>query len=189
MASNTFPALLPWCQPIQASVRAIARCPICKKLRISRIPIMSFLTRSRFTLLLLLLGSLIFTACAPAPESETAAPVATEDKETEAATAIPEPEQTAAELEVVELAIAPQPVQITGTAEITFVLFDSYLTEPFVMLEDTAGFVNRDFEFELSLASQTIGPLIRAEDDCGFEPLEQKYQKKMFLFVFPPWFF
>ncbi|MDA1217397.1 MAG: hypothetical protein O3B38_04325, partial [Chloroflexi bacterium] len=43
-----------------------------------------------------------------------------------------------------------EPVKITGTAEITFPLFERYLVEPYVLLEDAAGFVNRDFEFELA---------------------------------------
>ena len=32
-----------------------------------------------------------------------------------------------------------EPVQIVGSAEITFFLFEDYLVEPFVMLEDQAG--------------------------------------------------
>ena len=52
-----------------------------------------------------------------------------------------------------------EPVKITGIAEITFPLFESYLVEPYVLLEDAAGFVNRDFEFELAPENQVMGPL------------------------------
>ena len=67
------------------------------------------------------------------------------------------PTSTPAEAEPQTARGADEPVQIVGTAEITFILFEAYLTEPFVMLEDEAGFVHRDFEFVAALASQVLG--------------------------------
>ena len=58
-----------------------------------------------------------------------------------------------------------EPVQIIGTANITFFLFEDYLVEPFVMLEDEAGFVRRDFEFIIPPANQILGPLTRTGEN------------------------
>ncbi|MFQ5407880.1 MAG: peptidase S41, partial [Anaerolineales bacterium] len=60
---------------------------------------------------------------------------------------------------------ADEPIQVSGTAEITFFLFDAYVSEPFVLLEDLAGFVNRDFEFEIAPADQIVGPLFNTSED------------------------
>lgn len=57
-----------------------------------------------------------------------------------------------------------EPVKITGIAEITFPLFESYIVEPYVLLEDEAGFVNRDYGFELAPEKQVVGPLRKDSD-------------------------
>ncbi len=57
-----------------------------------------------------------------------------------------------------------EPVKITGIAEITFPLFESYIVEPYVLLEDEAGFVNRDYGFELAPENQVMGPLRKDSD-------------------------
>ncbi|MEY4222613.1 MAG: carboxy-terminal-processing protease [Chloroflexota bacterium] len=59
---------------------------------------------------------------------------------------------------------ADEPVKITGVAQITFPLFESYLVEPFVLLEDEAGFVSRNFEFEMPPENQVVGPLRKTSD-------------------------
>src|SRR5688572_27866012 len=52
-----------------------------------------------------------------------------------------------------------EPVAITGTIPFTWPFFLDFLTEPFVMLEDEAGFVERNKEFEFTPESQNIGPV------------------------------
>ena len=58
--------------------------------------------------------------------------------------------------------LANEPVKVTGSVKITFPLFDNYLVEPYVMLEDESGFVARDFEFIIPPENQVIGPLTRS---------------------------
>ena len=58
-----------------------------------------------------------------------------------------------------------EPVKITGIAESTFPLVESYSVEPYVLLEDEAGFVNRDYGFELAPENQVMGP--RRKDSDG----------------------
>ncbi len=57
-----------------------------------------------------------------------------------------------------------EPVLITGTIPYTSPFFVNSIAEPFVMLEDQAGFVNRDREFVFPLESQMIGPVRQVED-------------------------
>jgi len=57
-----------------------------------------------------------------------------------------------------------EPVQVIGTIPFTSPFFINSIAEPFVMLEDEAGFVLRDREFEFPLASQTIGPVDLVDD-------------------------
>ena len=52
-----------------------------------------------------------------------------------------------------------EPVFISGEIPYTSRFFVDSLAEPFVMLEDEAGFAKRDFEFIFSRASQLIGPV------------------------------
>ncbi|MEJ2759385.1 MAG: hypothetical protein P8046_12970, partial [Anaerolineales bacterium] len=54
---------------------------------------------------------------------------------------------------------ADEPVLITGTIPFTSPFFINLTAEPFVMLEDQAGFVARNLDFEFPLAGQTIGPV------------------------------
>lgn len=53
-----------------------------------------------------------------------------------------------------------EPVLVTGDIPYTSPFFLNSAAEPFVMLEDEAGFVKRDREFRFALQSQTIGPVI-----------------------------
>ncbi|OGO16163.1 MAG: hypothetical protein A2Z14_00015 [Chloroflexi bacterium RBG_16_48_8] len=57
-----------------------------------------------------------------------------------------------------------EPVQVIGTVPFTSPFFINSIAEPFVMLEDEAGFILRDREFEFPLASQTIGPVDLVDD-------------------------
>ncbi len=53
-----------------------------------------------------------------------------------------------------------QPVQITGTVEISNALIvEVYFFERFAMLEDLTGFVQRDYEYEQPLDAQILGPV------------------------------
>ncbi len=52
-----------------------------------------------------------------------------------------------------------EPVFISGEIPFTSPFFLATTAEPFVMLEDEAGFVKRDREFKFSLQGQTIGPV------------------------------
>jgi C-terminal processing protease CtpA/Prc len=57
-----------------------------------------------------------------------------------------------------------EPIQIIGTIPFTSPFFINSIAEPYVLLEDEAGFVLRDREFEFPLASQTIGPVDLIDD-------------------------
>jgi C-terminal processing protease CtpA/Prc len=57
-----------------------------------------------------------------------------------------------------------EPVLITGTIPFTSPFFINTIAEPFVMLEDEAGFIARDREFEFPLAGQVIGPVDLVDD-------------------------
>lgn len=62
-----------------------------------------------------------------------------------------------------------EPVFITGTIPFTSPFFASLATEPFVLLEDQAGFAARDKEFEFPLSGQTIGPVWQIDESTmGF---------------------
>ena len=52
-----------------------------------------------------------------------------------------------------------EPVLITGDIPYTSPFFLNTTSEPFVMLEDEAGFIKRDREFRFALPGQTIGPV------------------------------
>jgi C-terminal processing protease CtpA/Prc len=58
-----------------------------------------------------------------------------------------------------------EPYLITGDIPYTSPFFVWGLGDAFVLLEDEAGFVNRDFEFEFSLESQVLGPIEVDEDE------------------------
>lgn len=57
-----------------------------------------------------------------------------------------------------------EPVFITGDIPYTSPFFINTISEPFVLLEDQAGFVHRDKDFEFRLSSQVIGP-VEIHDD------------------------
>ncbi len=59
-----------------------------------------------------------------------------------------------------------EPVLITGEIPFTSPFFLESSAEPFVLLEDEAGFVTRNLEFEFTLESQTIGPVERVDEDA-----------------------
>jgi len=58
-----------------------------------------------------------------------------------------------------------EPVFISGAIPYTSPFFLASTAEPFVMLEDEAGFVKRDQEFEFLLQGQAIGPVEIDEED------------------------
>jgi C-terminal processing protease CtpA/Prc len=58
-----------------------------------------------------------------------------------------------------------EPVFISGDIPYTSPFFLNGISEPFVMLEDQAGFVDRNIEFEFSLVGQAIGPVEILEDE------------------------
>ena len=57
-----------------------------------------------------------------------------------------------------------EPYVITGSIPFTSPFFLDGIAEPFVLLEDEAGFVHRDKDFVFPLESQTIGPVALVED-------------------------
>jgi C-terminal processing protease CtpA/Prc len=57
-----------------------------------------------------------------------------------------------------------EPVLISGTIPFTSRFFINSIAEPFVLLEDEAGFVARDREFEFPLSGQIIGPVDLVDD-------------------------
>lgn len=58
-----------------------------------------------------------------------------------------------------------EPVFITGDIPYTSPFFINTLSQPFVMLEDQTGFVNRDKDFQFPVQSQTLGPVTIHEDE------------------------
>lgn len=57
-----------------------------------------------------------------------------------------------------------EPVKISGTIPFTSPFFMNTFSEPFVLLEDQAGFVNRDRKFEFPLEGQVIGPVEKIDE-------------------------
>ncbi len=57
-----------------------------------------------------------------------------------------------------------EPTSIIGKIPYTSPFFLNSTSEPFVLLEDEAGFVRRDRDFQFPLSGQTIGPVIMADD-------------------------
>ena len=52
-----------------------------------------------------------------------------------------------------------EPVEISGDIPYTSPFFLNSISQPFVMLEDQAGFMRRDREFRFPLEGQVIGPV------------------------------
>lgn len=59
-----------------------------------------------------------------------------------------------------------EPVFVSGDIPYTSPFFVNMIAEPFVMLEDQAGFARRDKEFRFALEGQTIGP-VQVDDDLN----------------------
>jgi C-terminal processing protease CtpA/Prc len=57
-----------------------------------------------------------------------------------------------------------EPVVVTGTVPFTSPFFLAGASQPFVMLEDQAGFVARDIDFNFPLEGQAIGPVWQIDD-------------------------
>lgn len=58
-----------------------------------------------------------------------------------------------------------EPVEISGDIPYTSPFFMNTISQPFVLLEDQAGFIRRDREFVFKLESQTLGPVTIGQDD------------------------
>lgn len=58
-----------------------------------------------------------------------------------------------------------EPVLISGNIPFTSPFFFSGTAEPYVLLEDEAGFVQRNLEFEFPVSGQVIGPVEMAGDN------------------------
>lgn len=61
--------------------------------------------------------------------------------------------------------LSQEPAFISGFIEYSSPFFLNSIGEPFVMLEDQAGFVKRDNDFEFRLESQIIGPVEITDDN------------------------
>lgn len=57
-----------------------------------------------------------------------------------------------------------EPVAVIGSIPFTSPFFINTISEPFVLLEDEAGFVQRDREFVFPLAGQAMGPVETIDD-------------------------
>jgi C-terminal processing protease CtpA/Prc len=102
------------------------------------------------------------TAPPPAPDaSATSAPTATAVPATAVPTALP---TTPAESSETVDQVSNEPVFISGEIPYTSPFFVASLTEPMVLLEDQAGFVDRNFDFTFALEGQVIGPVELVED-------------------------
>jgi carboxyl-terminal processing protease len=104
--------------------------------------------------------------CTSLPET----PLATE-RPTRTAMAVPTlapaPTRTPSPTAVVTVPTigANEPYLITGEIPYTSPFFVQGLADSFVLLEDQAGFVNRDWEFEFPLESQVLGPVEIDKDE------------------------
>jgi hypothetical protein len=93
----------------------------------------------------------------PTPPAKEVVPTETpKPKATSAPTATPIPGS---------LLDTDEPYLISGDIPYTSPFFVWGLGDAFVLLEDQAGFVNRDFEFEFSLEGQVLGPIEVDEDE------------------------
>lgn len=82
------------------------------------------------------------------------------------ATATPQPTEAPVIDQDAQSPLLPrtEPVLVTGTIPYTWPFFENTNIEPFVLLEDQAGFVARDLDFVWPLESQTIGPVWTIEE-------------------------
>jgi len=85
------------------------------------------------------------------------------------ATPTPSPAPTSTRLPLIPVAPGeanPQePVFITGDIPYTSPFFLNTISQPYVLLEDQAGFIHRDREFVFPLQGQTIGPVVIHDDN------------------------
>lgn len=104
----------------------------------------------------IILISFLISSCGTIPSDPTPSP-------TEESTPIP-PTKTV----VFETEKSPdqenEPIKISGTIPFTSPFFMNTFSEPFVLLEDQAGFVNRNREFEFALEGQIIGPVEQIDE-------------------------
>jgi C-terminal processing protease CtpA/Prc len=125
------------------------------------------MTRRRIVLImaaitLLVMAQVFGCQLSPAP---TSTPV---PSETSSPTSPPEPTKTPTPTAIptpVSLLETDEPYLITGEIPYTSPFFVWGLGDSFVLLEDQAGFVNRDFEFEFPSAGQVLGPITVDEDE------------------------
>lgn len=114
---------------------------------------------------LLLLLVLLTVACSPAVTAVAVEPVAQTTPQPEEAT--PEPEEASPASEEVGVDLPPAeivndeggPVSITGEVPYTNAFFTLGVAEPVVILEDQAGFVDRNENFLMPVESQTLGQI------------------------------
>jgi hypothetical protein len=137
------------------------------------------MTMKKHALLVLLLLALLLVACRKqdaTPTPEATHPAAEQPAEMPTPTAEPGPPEAppTPEAEPTEAATAEPPsafppaevindqggpVSITGVVTYTNPFFTMGVAEPVVILEDQAGFVDRDEHFLMPLASQTLGQI------------------------------
>ena len=92
-----------------------------------------------------------------------------------------EPEYTAPE-PITEGASNPEtisddePVVISGEIPFTSPFFINMTAEPFVLLEDQAGFYARDLDFEFPLVGQQIGPVWELDEQTYSTMQQQAFQ-------------
>jgi C-terminal processing protease CtpA/Prc len=120
--------------------------------------------KKRFSITFLAISSvLLILACntlsdfSASTPTQTAAPTITTSPRS---TSIPLPQVPISPGE----ANPDEPLVISGSIPYSSPFFLNTISEPFVLLEDQAGFVNRDKEFEFPLAGQVIGPVLIHED-------------------------
>lgn len=101
--------------------------------------------------------------------AETPGTQSAENPEGAQATSTPRPTSTPLPARPVQPGEAnpDEPVAVTGEIPFTSRFFLLSFAEPFVLLEDQAGFVNRDREFEFPLDSQAIGAVDLIDDDTA----------------------
>ncbi|MFN2221797.1 MAG: S41 family peptidase [Candidatus Promineifilaceae bacterium] len=126
---------------------------------------------------ILLLLALLLAACRqeePAPTAEPAGQPTAQPIETAAPTAEPEPTEVVADTPLSPFPPAEiindqgGPVSITGLVTYTNPFFTMGVAEPVVILEDQAGFVDRNDYFLMPLASQTLGQITSDFFDSPF---------------------
>lgn len=132
------------------------------KQRFSPSPLFSF-----SPLLLIFILTSLACGISNLPSSATATPEVTETATLPPTTPTP----TALPTAPVQLGAEnpDEPVFITGDIPYTSPFFVNTLNDPLVLLEDQAGFVNRDLEFEFKLEGQVIGPVeVLWDDSVGY---------------------